>query len=337
MALLPLHQIRTVGLAGAGEVGAGWAALLLARGYRVIACDPAPGAQERLLQGIAARWDALRRLNACDSDTPWLNLTFAGNLDEMARGSDLVQENAPENPAVKRDVIARIDSALAPDRLILSSSGGTQPSQLQSYCQFPERLVLGHPFNPAHLVPLVEVVGGARTSDEALQLALDFYRSLGKHPIHLKGEIVGHLSNRLQFALLREASHCLSAGIASAVDIDAAMRYGLGPRWALMGSLMTFNLAGGESGIAGLLERFGDDIERWWDALEPTRLTPEVRSALIDGAEQLRDGRSNAEWAQWRDDALINFFEFTARHPFPGQDGAPSELNSTVMNRKVEP
>lgn len=322
MRLLPLDRIATVGLAGAGAVGYGWAALLLARGYRVVASDPAEGAQRRLQDAVVERWPALRRLGIATVEAPPLHaLTFAGSLAEMAQASDLVQENAPENPAVKREVIAAIDASLPPDRLILSSSGGVPPSQLQRFCaRAPERLLLGHPFHPAHIIPLVEVVAGERSTPGAVALAMQFYRGLGKRPIHLKREMIGHLSNRLQFALLREASHCLASGVASASDIDAAMRWGLGPRWALMGGLMTFNLAGGAGGMGSLLERFGDDVQRWWDALEPTQLTPEVRSALVAGAQELAADRSNDDWAQWRDDALIEFFRFSARHPYPTDD-----------------
>nr|WP_315400955.1 3-hydroxyacyl-CoA dehydrogenase NAD-binding domain-containing protein [uncultured Duganella sp.] len=320
MPLLPLERIETVGLAGVGAVGYGWAVLLLARGYAVIASDPAPGARQALEEAVAERWPAMLRLGLTTQAAPPLErLRFAASLAEMAAASDLVQENAPENSAIKQQVIAEIDAHLAPDRLILSSSGGLPPSQLQSYCKWPERLVLGHPFHPAHIVPLVEVVGGERTDPAAVELALRFYERLGKRPIRLQREMVGHLTNRLQFALLREAAHCLAAGMASATDIDAAMRWGLGPRWALMGGLMTFNLAGGPGGLASLLERFGNDVERWWADLEPTQLTPEVRQALIAGAAELTGNRPNEEWALWRDDALIDYFRFASAHPHPTQ------------------
>lgn len=333
MSLLPLEQIRTVGLAGAGAVGYGWAALLLARGYTVLASDPAQGAQARLEAAVAQRWASLRRLGVTDEDKPPLDrLRFAGSLAEMAQASDLVQENTPENPEIKREVISEIDRHLPPDRLILSSSGGVPPSELQSFCtRAPGRLALGHPFHPAHIIPLVEVVGGTQTDPAVVELALQFYAHLGKRPIHLRRELVGHLSNRLQFALLREAAHCLATGVASATDIDAAMRWGLGPRWALMGSLMTFNLAGGSAGLGSLLERFGNDVQRWWDALASTQLTPAVRDALVEGARELTGDRSNDEWAQWRDDALIEFFRFVSTHPYPaGSTPGPESAGSTA-------
>lgn len=317
MPLLAIDQIKTVGLAGAGAVGFGWAALLLARGYQVVAADPAEDAESRLRAAVHDRWPALVRLGIATTESPPIDaLKFVSSLEEMAAASDLVQENAPEGTEVKRAVISAIDSALRPECLILSSSGGVPPSVMQSYCKHPERLLLGHPFHPAHIVPLVEVVGGDRSTPEAVEIALQFYRRLGKHPIHLKKERVGHLSNRLQFALLREASNCLASGVASAEDIDAAMRWGLGPRWALMGSLMTFNLAGGEGGLESLLNRFADDIQKWWDSLEATKLTPEVRASLVEGARQIGAGISNREWELWRDNALIDFFQFRSTHPY---------------------
>lgn len=337
MPLLPLERIETVGLAGVGAVGYGWAVLLLARGYAVVASDPAPGARQGLEPAVAERWPAMLRLGLTSLPTPPLErLRFATSLAEMAAASDLVQENAPENPAIKQQVIAEVDAHLAPDRLILSSSGGLPPSQLQRYCRSPERLVLGHPFHPAHIVPLVEVVGGERTDPAAVELALSFYTRLGKRPIRLEREMVGHLTNRLQFALLREAANCLASGVASATDIDAALRWGLGPRWALMGGLMTFNLAGGPGGLASLLERFGSDVERWWADLAPTRLTPKVRQALISGAAELTAGRPNEEWAQWRDDALIDFFRFASEHPYPTEESTRSGTGIFPAQRNQE-
>lgn len=331
MNLLPIDDIRTVGLAGAGSVGYGWAALMLAHGFQVVATDPAEGAEEHLRRAVTERWPALVQMGITQLDAaPLSALTFVGSLEEMAALSDIVQENAPEAPQVKLAVIQQIDAVLPVDRLILSSSGGVPPSQLQGNCRAPGRVLLGHPFHPAHIIPLVEVVAGEQTSPEAVKLAMEFYRKLGKKPIRLNREVVGHLSNRLQFALLREASHCLASGVASASEIDAAMRWGLGPRWALMGSLMTFNLAGGEGGLASLLERFSDDVQGWWDSLAQTRLTPEVRASLVKGAEELAVGRSICEWEQWRDDALLEFFKFRAAHPYPGEPNQAASLASTT-------
>lgn len=323
--LLPLESIRVVGLAGAGSVGTAWAALLLANGYAVRAFDQDPAAPDRVVAGVRAAWPVLHALRGDLPPTPPLHeLNFDGSVEAMAAGSDLVQENVGEALAVKREVIGAIDRVLPADRLILSSSGGVPPTRLQGFCHHPERLLLGHPFHPAHVVPLVEVLGGDNTRPDAVDLAMDFYRRIGKHPILLRKEMVGHLSNRLQFALLREAIHCLSEGVASATDIDAAMRWGLGPRWALMGPLMTFNLAGGEGGIEQLIHRFHDDVESWWASLGDPKLSPEVCTALFEGVAELRQGRGNAEWGRWRDAELIEFLRFRQAHPYLGEQSQPS-------------
>jgi carnitine 3-dehydrogenase len=322
--LLPVNSIRVVGLAGAGSVGTAWAALLLANGYDVVAFDQDPGAGDRLRAGVEAAWPVLGALrDGLGEEPPIDRLRFADSVESMAAASDLVQENVAEALAVKREVIAAIDRGLPPDRLILSSSGGVPPTRLQGFCRYPERLVLGHPFHPAHVIPLVEVMGGDNSSPAAVDLALEFYRRLGKHPIRLRREVVGHLSNRLQFAMLREAIHCLSEGVASANDIDAAVRWGLGPRWALVGPLMTFNLAGGEGGVEQLVERFHDDVELWWDSLGSPKLTPQVCTALFDGVRELRQGISNGDWGRWRDRELIEFLRFRKAHPYL-TDAAPA-------------
>lgn len=324
--LVPLEKIKTVGLAGTGSVGAAWAALMLASGYEVVAYDADAVAAERLPDAVQAAWPVIRALNeGVVEEAPLERLRIVGTIEEMAAASDLVQENVAEALEVKRDVFARIDAVLPPDRLILSSSGGVPPSTLQSFCTHPARVVLGHPFHPAYVIPLVEVVGGKHTSAEAVDLAVSFYQRLGKRPIRLRKELIGHLTNRLQFAMLREAIHCLNEEVASADDIDAAVRWGLGLRWALMGPLMTFNLAGGSGGVKQIVERFRDDVHTWWDALGDPRLDEAVSARLFDGVEQLRHGRSNEEWAIWRDDALIDLLKFRASHPYLGEQSSASE------------
>jgi carnitine 3-dehydrogenase len=313
--LLPLERIKVVGLAGAGSVGIAWAALLLAAGYEVVAYDEDPAAANRLTDGVRDAWPVLRALHSGTDDFPG-RVTFVSSLEELARRSDLVQENVAEAVSVKQEVLSRIDAVLPPDRLILSSSGGVPPSKLQEFCSHPERVLLGHPFHPAYVIPLVEVVPGAQTRDEAVELAIQFYTKLGKRPIRLRKEMVGHLTNRLQFAVLREAIHCLNEGVASAEDIDAAVRWGLGLRWALMGPLMTFNLAGGAGGVEQIVARFKDDVHAWWDSLGEPRLTDEVCKTLFQGVGELRHGRSNEEWGRWRDAELLELLKFRAAHPY---------------------
>ncbi|WP_228122083.1 3-hydroxyacyl-CoA dehydrogenase NAD-binding domain-containing protein [Variovorax paradoxus] len=326
--LLPLEAIRVVGLAGAGSVGTAWAALLLAHGYEVLFYDPDAQAGTRLKDGVREAWPALRAIySGLDPLPPLERVGVAATLEDLARGSDLVQENAGESLETKRSVLSTIDAALPANKLILSSSGGVPPSRLQEFCARPERLLLGHPFHPAYLVPLVEVVGGERTREDAVDLAMRFYTALGKHPIRLKKEMVGHLTNRLQFAVLREAIHCLSEGVASADDIDASMRWGLGLRWAMVGPLMTFNLAGGPGGIEQLIDRFRSDVEQWWGALGAPMLTDQVCEKLFAGVRELRHGISNDEWARWRDSALVELLRFRSALPYPADAIQPRQEN----------
>ena len=315
--LRPLEAIKVVGLAGAGSVGAAWAALLLASGYEVVAYDSDRGAGERLRTAVLAAWPVLQDLHAgLPAQAPMERVSFVESLEELAEASDLVQENVAEALDVKRAVLSKIDAVLPADKLILSSSGGVPPSKLQEFCIRPERLLLGHPFHPAYVIPLVEVVGGRVTREDAVDLAVAFYTKLGKRPIRLRKEMVGHLTNRLQFAVLREAIHCLNEGVASADDIDAAVRWGLGLRWALMGPLMTFNLAGGSGGVEQIVARFKDDVNTWWSALGDPRLTPEVSAKLFEGVRDLRHGMTNDEWGTWRDDQLVELLKFRAAHPY---------------------
>jgi len=313
---IPIREVKIGGVVGTGSVGASWIALLLARGIDVLAYDPAPLAEVRAREFVANAWPALRSLDIAHSEVaPMARLRFAGSTAEVAQAADLIQENVWERPAIKEAVLREIDAAAAPHKIIASSTGGIPPSTLQAACAHPERFVVMHPFNPAHLIPLVEVVGGQRTAPGAIEWAMAFCRFIGKHPIEIKKEATGHMANRLQFALLREAVHCLNEGLASAQDIDAAVHWGLGPRWALMGSLLTLHLAGGPGGMKGILDHTGDAIDRWWSALGTPRLTPETRMQLVKAADEVSRGRSIAEWEQWRDERLVSVLKLLQTEP----------------------
>lgn len=302
----PPSAIRSVALIGIGAVGANWAALFLAKGVRVIAHDPSPDAESRARALIEAAWPSLRDLGVAGTeDAPLGNLRFVDTAAEAARAADLVQENTPEKPDLKSRVLAQLDAAASADKIILSSTGGIPPSRLQADCSHPERLVVVHPFNPSHLIPLVEVVGGKQTAEAVIEWAMEFSRYMGKRPIRINAEATGHMTNRLQFALFREAAACLVDGVASARDIDDAVRYGLGPRWALMGSLLTLHLAGGASGMKGILEHAGEAIEEWWTPRKPLQLTQDVKEALIRAGEELTQGETVQAWEAWRDRNLV--------------------------------
>jgi carnitine 3-dehydrogenase len=284
--MLPQERPKRIGLVGTGSVGSGWAAIYIARGYEVIACDPAPDAEDRLRAFIADTWDALQRIGfATEKRVPEDNLSFAANAGAVAAYSDFVQENAPENLALKQNVYAEIEEAAPATLVIGSSTGGIPPTQLQAKMRHPERLIVCHPFNPPHLVPLIEIIGGEKTAPDVVDWALRFFTALGKKPIRVDKEVTAFLTNRLQFALLREAVHCVAEGIASPQAIEDAMRYGLGPRWAVMGALTTFTLAGGEGGMPHVL-KIAPELQKWMDACGTPQLTdPEVQKKLIAAAE----------------------------------------------------
>lgn len=304
------EKIRSVAVIGAGAVGASWATLFLARGLDVVAQDPAPGAEARARDFIVNAWPALVTLKQTDAPNPPLaRLRFVATAAQAAREADVVQENVLERTDVKAQVLAEVSAAATPEKVILSSTGGMTPSVLQSMCKHPERLVVLHPFNPSHLIPLVEVVGGRQTRPEVVDWAMAFARHLGKHPILLKAEAKGHMTNRLQFALVREAVACLIEGIASARDIDAAVRYGLGPRWTLMGSLLTLHLAGGKGGMKGILAHTSKAIEEWWTPMAQPQLTEQVQAKLVQAAGEVSDGQPVEDWVHWRDEALVGLLK----------------------------
>jgi carnitine 3-dehydrogenase len=305
--MLPQEQPRRIGLVGTGSVGSGWAAIYLARGYQVVACDPAPDAEDRLRAFVANTWDALQRIGFATADrVPDGNISFVPNAGAVAASSDFVQENAPEDLALKQKVYAEIEEAAPATLVIGSSTGGIPPSPLQAKMRHPERLIVCHPFNPPHLVPLVEIIGGEKTAPEVVDWALRFFAALGKKPIRVDKEVTAFLTNRLQFALLREAIHCVAEGIASPQAIEDAMRYGLGPRWAVMGPLTTLTLAGGEGGMPHVL-KMAPELQKWMDACGTPQVTsPEVQARLIAAAEAITAGRSLSDIIAWRNERLVD-------------------------------
>jgi len=300
------RRIERVAVIGTGTIGMGWAALFLANGLAVGASDPAPGAETRLRRFIADSWPVLARLGPIAPAPPQDLLTFHPEPEAAAEGADFVQENAPERESVKQALLARIDAVLPEETVIASSSSGLLISRLQSSCRHPERVVLGHPFNPPHLIPLVEVVGGALTAAAAIERAMEFYAAIGKRPIHIRREIPGHVANRLQAALWREAVHLIASGVASVADVDAAISEGPGLRWALMGPHLTFHLAGGEGGMAHFLAQLGPPLESWWGDLGAPSLTPQVQKALTEGVAAAAGDRDVATLAATRDRFLLD-------------------------------
>ena len=299
-------SIRRVAVIGTGTIGMSWAANFLARGLTIAASDPAPEAEGRLRQFIDAAWPVIARLGPVPAAPPHHLLEFRADPEAAVAGADFVQENAPEREAVKQEVLARIDRVLPPGIVIASSSSGLLISRLQAACRHPERIVIGHPFNPPHLIPLVEVVGGEQTAPATIERAMAFYAAIGKRPIHIRREVAGHVANRLQAALWREAVHLVATGVASVADVDTAISEGPGLRWALMGPHLTFHLAGGTGGMAHFLDQLGPPLEGWWDDLGSPRLTPDVREALAAGVADEAGARDITTLAAERDRFLVD-------------------------------
>lgn len=303
--------VKRVGVVGAGTIGASWAAYFLARSLDVVVSDPAPNAREAILEKIHRFWPILERTGLTPgASLDRLTITKDGALD--LDGVDFVQESGPERVDLKRDLFRRLDAVLPPEVVIASSSSGLMISKVQGACVHPERCLIGHPFNPPHIIPLVEVVGGTATAPEAMERAIDFYRAIGKRPIRLEKEVTGHVANRLQAALWREALHLVLSGVASAADVDDAVAYGPGMRWALMGPSLTFHLGGGDGGISAFLAHLGGPVQSWWDDLGAPNLTPqtiaEVEAAIL---AEVGD-RSVADMARQRDDFLIELVKLKA-------------------------
>ncbi|MGW7364765.1 3-hydroxyacyl-CoA dehydrogenase NAD-binding domain-containing protein [Streptomyces sp. NPDC054841] len=298
-----------VAVVGTGVIGTGWAALALAHGCQVTAHDPAPGAEERLHCALEALWPALARLGLADGAS-MERLTFTDDLEAAVAQASFVQENGPERIDLKQDLFAALDRATPADTVIASSSSGLEPSRLQEMCsEHPERVLVGHPFHPVHLIPLVEVVPGRRTSRQAVACAMDFYQELGRRPIHVRKELPGHVTNRLQAALWREAYSLVERGAASVTDIDAAIAYGPGLRWALLGPLVNQHLSGGPGGMAHLLRHLGPPAQAWMDDLRPVRLTDELAAQLVAGVEDELTGIDQAAMVAQRDELLVALLE----------------------------
>ena len=295
--------ITRVAVIGAGTIGASWAAYFASRGIEVAVWDPAPNAEAFVRPFVERAWPTLQALGA-PAPAP-AALRFHADAASAVAGAHFVQESAPERTDAKRALFATLEAALPPEVIVASSSSGLMMTDLARDLRTPGRFVIGHPFNPPHLIPLVEVVGGERTAPETIASCVAFYRHIGKHPIHLRREAPGHLANRLQSALWREAVHAVAEGVATVADIDAAVAYGPGLRWALMGPHLTFHLAGGEGGMAHFLEHLGPANEVWWRSLGQPTLTPALCQAIVDGVANEAGGQGVPELAAKRDALLV--------------------------------
>jgi carnitine 3-dehydrogenase len=298
------RPVARVAVVGTGVIGASWAAHFLAHGLDVVATDPSPGAEQRLREEVDARWPTLEQLGLAETASAQ-RLSFTTDAAAAVAGADFVQENGPEREDVKHALFAVLDEAAAPDVVLASSSSGLLPTAIARGCpHHPERVVIGHPFNPPHLIPLVEVVPGERTSDQAVQAALEFYTAVGKRPIRLRQELPGHVANRLQAALWREAYSLVERGVASVGDIDTAISEGPGLRWAVLGPFVNQHLSGGPGGLAHVLEHLGPPMVAWWHDLGTPELTPELARRLIAGVDDELAGVDQRRLVRERDEVL---------------------------------
>jgi len=303
--------IKKIAIVGTGVIGASWAAQYLARGFDVVATDPAPNAEANLRKYVDEAWELLTTIGLSPGASRD-RLSFTPNLKEALSKADLVQENGPERPDFKIKLYADMDEVAPADSLIASSSSGITPSVMQSKCKRPERVLIGHPFNPPHIIPLVEVVGGLKTSPDAIQQAMKFYAAIGKKPILLHKELPGHVGNRLQAALYREVAYLISQGVLSVADADDAVSYGPGLRWGVMGPSLQWHLGGGAGGIRHFMEHLMDPLESMWKALGNPQVTAQLKQTIIEGVTQEAANRSVDQLAQEENKVLVGLLNLRA-------------------------
>lgn len=292
-----------VAVIGAGTIGASWATQFLAKGLRVNVYDPSPDTESKTRSFIDNAWKSLQRLGL-DEKADSSQIEFMSTPAEAVAGAALVQENGPEDLLKKQELYASMEPGLAADTIVASSTSGFMPTDLQENRIHPERYIVAHPFNPPHLIPLVEIVRGTHTSEAVMDWAITFYQALGKKPIRIEREVQGHVANRMQAALYREAIHLVLEGVATPDDVDAAVAYGPGLRWALMGPHRSHDLGGGEGGMQHLLEHIGPNIDRWWQDLGEPRINADSIEKLVS-AYKATNPPSIAELAKERDVLLI--------------------------------
>ncbi|NYT79299.1 NADPH nitroreductase [Alcaligenaceae bacterium] len=306
MEFLGKDRIKCVAAVGAGVIGAGWIAVYLARGYTVKAYDPSPGAPGRVRRHVATSWNAMASLGTCSGEAPLHALTFHSTLEDCVRATDFVHESTPEHLESKIALIRDIDALVPPDVLIASSTSSLAISQLQEQCLHPERITLAHPYNPVHLMPLVEIGGGDATDPAAVDTIEALYLSMGKHTIRVRKEIFGHITNRLASALFREAVWLVANGYATVGEIDDALRFGPALKWAIQGQYTSFHTTGGEGGFAHFLTHFAPGmIGRWQTMKTPDLSDTAIQERLLQQLSEYLDGKAVKEVAMHQDERLI--------------------------------
>ncbi len=311
-----MASIRKVGIIGGGVIGAGWAARLVLNGINVAVSDPDPEA-ERKIEAVLA--NATRAFNELiDAPLPERGtLRLVSTVEDAVSDADFIQESLPEREALKQEILALVSKAAPVDTIIASSTSGLLPSRIQSAIEHPGRFCVGHPFNPVYLMPLVEVCGGDKTTSETVAGAISFYRQIGMQPLHVRKEIDGFIADRLMEALWREALWLVKDGIATTGEIDDAMRFGPGLRWAFMGTMLTYRLAGGEAGMEHFLAQFGPTLKLPWTKLMDV---PELDEALIGRIAEQSDAQAGdadlRTLERKRDDCLVAIMQALKHHDY---------------------
>jgi carnitine 3-dehydrogenase len=299
-----MRKVKTLGLLGTGVIGGGWAARALHFGIDVIAADVKPEMEEWIRGAVANAEPALARLTFAPLP-PKGRLSFTTDLKVMAQSADFIQENIPEQLPLKQRMLAEVSRYAAADVIVASSTSGLTPTDLQRDMILPERFCVAHPFNPVYLLPLVELVGGQKTAQSTIDAAAKFFAYIGMHPLHVRREVPGHLTDRLQEALWREILHLVNDGVATTGELDESIIYGPGLRWAAMGTNLIYHLAGGESGMRHMLAQFGPCLKWPWTKLEAPELTETLIDRMVEGTQAQAAGRSIRELERLRDDYLV--------------------------------
>jgi 3-hydroxyacyl-CoA dehydrogenase len=304
--------IQTIAIVGTGVIGASWAAYYLSRGFDVTATDPAPNAEVNLRTYVMEAWGLLASYGLAPKAS-MDRLKFTVNMQEALANADFVQENGPERPDFKIKLFAEMDDATPPDSIIASSSSGLTMDVIQSGCKRPERCVIGHPFNPPHVIPLVEVVGGTKTSEDTIQRAMDFYSSIGKKAIRLYKALPGHVANRFQAALYKEVLYLVNNGVLSVEDADVAICYGPGLRWGVMGPSLQWHLGGGPGGIHHFMEHLMPPLTSLIASLGSPNVTDALKQTVVDGVLHEADGHSVDELTNKENEILLGLLALRAK------------------------
>ena len=325
-----MNKIKTIGLLGTGVIGAGWAARALHTGINVVASDIDPKMEDWINEAVENALPSLQSLTEGITLPPKGKLTFTTDPISMSQQVDFIQENIPEVLDIKRKSLKSIAEVTNKEIIISSSTSGFMPTELQQGMTFPERFIVGHPFNPVYLCPLVEIVGGKETSEKVKKIAKIFYESMGMHTLMLRKEVPGHISDRLQEAMWREILHALNNDIATTGELDESIVYGPGLRWSIMGMNQIYMIAGGKGGARHFIEQFGPALKWPWSHLKAPELSNEIIDRFVEGVEAQSQGKSIREMEKIRDECLVAIQKVLSKHNM----GAGKTLNE--FKKKIE-